>query len=216
MIRAILLRACNEWEWIDRVPKFGIWKKAEGRVRSLSVAEFERLRNQLPGQPADMAVFSVATGLRQANVKGLEWQYVDLERKHAWISGAGHKNGKAHSVPLNEMAMTVLRRQIGKHLTRVFTLRGEPIAQVNTKAWHAALERSGIEDFRWHDFRHTFATGHCQAGTPTHELQRLGGRKTGAMVERCAHLSPEALQGAADRPDAFSSNVAATPDGPTA
>jgi len=216
LIRAILRRSCNEWEWIDRVPKFKMFKEAEGRVRSLSVPEFEKLRNQLPGHLADMAVFSVATGLRQANVKGLEWQYVDLERKHAWIPGAKHKNGKAHSVPLNEMAMTVLRRQIGKHLTRVFTFRGEPITQVNTKAWHAALERTGIEDFRWHDLRHTFATWHRQAGTPTHELQRLGGWKTGAMVERYAHVAPEALQGAADRLDAFTSNVVATPDGPTA
>jgi integrase len=64
--------------------------------------------------------------------------------------------------------------------------------------------------------RHTFATWHRQAGTPTHELQRLGGWKTGAMVERYAHAAPEALQDAAMRLDAFTGNVAATRDGPTA
>ncbi len=156
------------------------------------------------------------TGLRQANVKGLEWQYVDLERKHAWIPGSKHKNGKPHSVPLNEMALSVLRKQLGKHPTRVFTFRGEPIGQVNTKAWTAALERAGIEDFRWHDLRHTFATWHRQAGTPTHELQRLGGWKTGAMVERYAHVAPEALQGAAARLDAMAGYAVATPERPTA
>ena len=62
---------------------------------------------------------------------------------------------------------------------------------------------AGIDDFRWHDLRHTFATWHRQAGTPTHELQRLGSWKTGAMVERYAHVAPEALQGAALRLDAF-------------
>jgi len=38
--------------------------------------------------------------------------------------------------------------------------------------------RAGIEDFRWHDLRHTFASWHLEAGTPTHELQRLEGWKT--------------------------------------
>ena len=210
LIRAILRRACNEWEWIDRVPKFKLFKEAEGRVRSLTVAEFAQLLQELPEHLADMAVFSVATGLRQANVKGLEWQYVDLDLRHAWIPGSKHKNGKPHSVPLNEMALSVLRKQIGKHGTRVFTFRGEPIVQVNTKAWTSALKRAGIENFKWHDLRHTFATWHRQAGTPTHELQRLGGWKTGAMVERYAHVAPEALQGAASRLDAFGGYATAT------
>ena len=88
LIRSILRRAWQEWEWIDRVPKFKLFKEAEGRVRSLSPAEFERLCSELPAHLADMARFSVATGLRQANVKGLEWRYVDLARQHAWIPGA--------------------------------------------------------------------------------------------------------------------------------
>ena len=73
-----------------------------------------------------------------------------------------------------------------------------------------ALDRAGIEDFKWHDLRHTFATWHRQAGSPTHELQRLGGWKTGAMVERYAHVAPEALQGAANRLDAFGLYVPTT------
>jgi integrase len=198
------------------VPKFNLFREAEGRVRSLSPKEFDRLRRELPPHLADMAVFSIATGLRQANVKGLEWAFVDIERKHAWIPGSKHKYGRPHAVPLNEMALNVLRKQIGKHPTRVFTFGGEPIMQVNTKAWTKALGRAGIENFRWHDLRHTFATWHRQAGTPTHELQRLGGWKTGSMVERYAHVAPEALQDAANRLDAIGSYDLATPQRPTA
>lgn len=216
LVRAILRRACHEWEWIERVPRVKLFKESGGRVRSLTREEFRRLTAELPPHLADMAAFSVATGLRQANVKGLEWRYVDLDRRHLWIPGEQHKNGKPHSVPLNEMALAVLRKQLGKHPSRVFTFRGEPIGQVNTKAWTGALARAGIEDFRWHDLRHTFATWHRQAGTPTHELQRLGGWKTGAMVERYAHVAPEALQSAAARLDGLVSYDAATPEGPTA
>jgi integrase len=92
------------------------------------------------------------------------------------------------------MAMAVLRKQLGKQPARVFTYRGQPIQQVGTKAWSDALRRAGIRDFRWHDLRHTFATWHRQVGTPTHELQRLGGWKTGVMVERYGHIAPETLQ----------------------
>ena len=212
LVQAILRRACDEWEWIDRVPKFKLFTESEGRVRSLTPEEFSRLRGELPHHLADMATFAVATGLRQANVKGLEWRHVDLERSHAWIPGSKHKNGRPHSVPLNEMALTVLRRQIGKHPVMVFTFNGKPVANVYTKAFKAALQRAGIEDFHWHDLRHTFATWHRQAGTPTHELQRLGGWKTGAMVERYAHIAPEGLQAAANRLDAFGGYVPATPN----
>ena len=115
-------------------------------------------------------------------------------------------------MPLNAMALSVLRKQLGKHPTHVFTYKGVPVANVYTKAFKAALSRAGIEDFKWHDLRHTFATWHRQAGTPTHELQRLGGWKTGAMVERYAHIAPEALQGAAARLDAIAGYAAATPN----
>lgn len=87
------------------------------------------------------------------------------------------------------------------HPTHVFTYEGCPVVQVNTKAWRNALMRAGIEDFRWHDLRHTFATWHREAGTPTYELQRLGGWKTQSMVERYAHVAPDGLIHAANRID---------------
>ena len=96
-------------------------KEAEGRVRSLTRQEFETLLKELPQHLADMAGFSIAKGLRQASVKGLECQYVDLERLHAWIPGSKHKNGSAHSVLLKKMALTVLHKQVGKQPNQVFT-----------------------------------------------------------------------------------------------
>ena len=126
---------------------------------------------------------------------------MNLEQRHAWIHGWQSKNRRPISVPLNAAALAVLKRQRDKHSTRVFTFRGKPLNQANTKAWQAAKKRAGIDDFRWHDLRHTWATWQRQAGTPTHELQRLGGWKTGAMVERYAHLAPDHLAVAASRLD---------------
>ena len=89
----------------------------------------------------------------------------------------------------------------GEVQTSVFTFRRKTFKAANTKAWKQALERAGIDDFRWHDLRHTWATWQRQAGTPTHELQRLGGWKTASMVERYAYLAPDHLANAASRID---------------
>jgi integrase len=85
-----------------------------------------------------------------------------------------------------------VRQQIGKHSTRVFTYKGKPVTKANNRAWREALVRAGIENFRWHDLRHTWASWHVQQGTPLYVLQELGGL-TIEKVRRYAHLSVEHL-----------------------
>lgn len=199
LVRAILRRSRDEWEWLDKVPKVRLYKEAEGRERALTPEEAKRLLHELPPHLRDMALFALLTGLRQANVLGLEWGKVDLNRGHAWVASSASKNGRPISIPLNQDAITVLLRQVGKHPQRVFTYKGKPIMNANTRSWRDALTRAGIEDFRWHDLRHTWATWHRRAGTPTHELQRLGGWRTASMVERYAHLAPDHLAESAAR-----------------
>jgi len=71
-----------------------------------------------------------------------------------WIYADQAKGGRDIHVSLNATAIEVLTKHIGKHQTRVFSFRGRPINQVNTKAWKSALKRAGIAKFRWHDLRH--------------------------------------------------------------
>ena len=201
LVRSILIRARDEWEWIERAPKIRLFKETNNRERSLSIEDAKALLIELPEHQSEIVLFALATGLRQSNVVGLEWSQVNLSLRHAWVKGSQSKNGKPIAIPLNEIALKVLSRQKGKHLISVFTFRGKPFKAANTKAWKLALERASITDFRWHDLRHTWATWQRQAGTPTHELQRLGGWKTASMVERYAHLAPDHLANAASRID---------------
>ena len=107
--------------------------------------------------------------------------------------GLGCQNG------LNAEAVALISKQVGKHLTRVFSFRGKPIIQVSTKAWYTALARAGITGFRWHDLRHTWASWHVQSGTPLFALQELGGWASTEMVRRYAHLAAEHLAPYAER-----------------
>ena len=96
-------------------------------------------------------------------------------------------------IPLNNEAVVVLRKQLGKHKRYVFTYFGKPIAKANTKAFRKGLTQVDIENFRWHDLRHTWASWHVQNGTPIYVLQELGGWSDIRMVQRYAHLAPEHL-----------------------
>jgi integrase len=193
VLRAILRKAVNEWEWIDKAPYIRMLKEPTRRIRYLTHNEAERLIAVLPAHMADMVAFSLATGLRRANVTGLEWSQVDLTRRVAWIHPDQAKARRAIAVPLNAEAVILIRKQIGKHAKYVFTYNGNRITQTSTKTWYKGLEAAGIEDFRWHDLRHTWASWHVQNGTPLFALQELGGWESPEMVQRYAHLSAEHL-----------------------
>jgi integrase len=60
-----------------------------------------------------MAAFSLATGLRAANVTGLQWSQVDEERKLCWVHPDQAKARKAIAVPLNGEALAIVRKQKG-------------------------------------------------------------------------------------------------------
>ncbi len=94
---------------------------------------------------------------------------------------------------LSSVAISVLKRQLGKHPSRVFTFRGKPIRQVNTKAWQKALTRPEIENFPWHDLRHSWASWLVQHGTPLDAVQETGAWESEEMVRRYAHLAPAHL-----------------------
>src|SRR5690606_34619199 len=63
------------------------------------------------------------------------------------------------------------------------------IGQIDDRDLKRACAAVGIKDFRFHDFRHTWASWHVQAGTPLMVLKELGGWETIEMVQKYAHLA---------------------------
>jgi len=98
LVRSILRRARDEWEWVDRIPKVRLCPQSQRRVRWITREQAETLITLLPAHQAAMARFALATGLRQRNVCLLEWSQVDLERKTAWVH-ADQATGRTHGGP---------------------------------------------------------------------------------------------------------------------
>ena len=195
LIRAILNKCVNEWDWLDKAPKLKLHKEPKKRIRWLYPEEAQRLVNALENLPymQHLVIFSLATGLRQANVLNLKWEQIDIRRQVAWIYPDQAKAGKAIGVPLNHTAMQVLmdRPRVSDY---VFThSKGERVKSISSRVWREALEKAGIADFRWHDLRHTWASWLVQNGTPLAALKEMGGWESVEMVQRYAHLAPEHL-----------------------
>jgi integrase len=166
LVRATLRKAANEWERLEREPKVRMYRENDRRVRFLTREEADRLIRELPMHLAEISRLALATGLRRANITGLEWSQVNLEKGLAWIHADQAKGKRAIPVPLNKDAIEVLKRQIGKHPTRGFSYNGKPVFQTATKAWHKAVKRAGLKDLRFHDLRHYLGELACAIGDP--------------------------------------------------
>jgi len=200
VLRCILNMARDDWEWISTAPKIRRMEE-QPRVRFIDKDEARRLLKELPSHLKDKVVFALSTGLRDANVRELRWDEVDLRNRMVTISGDKMKNGKPLSVPLNDTAYEVLlkrQRAKSRHADWVFAYGGKPVCRSNTRAFRNALKRAGIENFRWHDLRHTWASWHIQRGTHTAAVREMGGWSDDRMVQRYAHLSTEHLRKVAD------------------
>lgn len=185
------LRALLRKELKNAAPKVPMYPIEKGEPRWLTRPQYKKLAKELAPNPhlADMAEFTVNTGLRMRNVTHLTWDRVDLKRRHVWIPSSSAKAGKPIAVPLNSDAVAILKRWQGEHETHVFVFRGKPIDDANGAAFKEAAKAAGLRGLRWHDLRHTWASWHVQAGTPLHALQELGGWASYEMVRVYAHLS---------------------------
>ena len=133
------------------------------------------------------------TRLRQSEQFGLRWENVDFQT--GIITVPRSKHGEKRHVPMNDTAREILRSLPSRMKSAyVFpSATGEtPIDPCNfiARVFRKALNKAGVEDFRWHDLRHTFASRLVTAGVDLRTVQELLGHKTIMMTLRYSHLSP--------------------------
>ncbi|MBA2654579.1 MAG: tyrosine-type recombinase/integrase [Gammaproteobacteria bacterium] len=140
-----------------------------------------------------MVLLSMNTGLRRGELFALTWDDIDFRSSTSTVTGEVAKNGKTRHIPLNKEAIYVLeswRNQTGsQHF--VFPSHKETSFYSIKKAWCGILKKANIENFRWHDLRHHFASRLVMASVDLNTVRELLGHSDIQMTLRYAHLAPE-------------------------
>ncbi len=188
--------AMKDWQWVtdNPVSKISKPRQARGRERYLSDDERERLltacrassnRYLLP-----VVVLAISTGMRRGEIMNLRWSDVDLKRGTIILTAT--KNDTSRAVPLSGLALTLLQdlakvRRLDTPLLFPGTLPQKPMDL--KKPWELAMAQAKLQDFRFHDLRHTAASYLAMNGATTMEIAAVLGHKTLQMVKRYSHLT---------------------------
>lgn len=179
-----------------------LYREPAERVRELLPDEQARLFSALPDNLKPMVEFALLSGQRKGEIVTLRWADVDLigARAKVWAKG-----GVYHHLPLSPRMVAIIKAQ-PKVCPQVFTYvctrrapdrKDRPGRRVGerypfskqgwNRQWRAALKAAGIEDYRFHDNRHTAATRNLRRSGNLKGVQALLGHKSIETTARYAH-----------------------------
>lgn len=157
-----LLRLAEEWGYIAKAPRVRLGKEPEGRLRFLTEPEalalLEACRTSQNPYLAAMVTTALYTGARRGEILGLTWERVDFARGVLLFDRT--KSGRRREVPMHEPVYRVLAGVPGPKA------EGPVFRKADGAAWGSirtgferACRAARLEDFRFHDLRHTCASG---------------------------------------------------------
>ncbi|HEY4830967.1 MAG TPA: site-specific integrase [Waddliaceae bacterium] len=191
----VLSIAAKEWQWLTENPCLKVKKpKAPpGRLRYLSKNEmgalFQACQQSKNKYLYLIVLIALTTGARQGEILNLQWTDVDFDNHFLHLRDT--KNGENRSVPIAEEIFQMLQQQ-RKDNGLVFPAYKNPLLPCNIRsAWETALKRANIQDFTFHDIRHTTGSYLTMDGASLREVGEILGHKTMQMTKRYSHLSQE-------------------------
>lgn len=207
-----LFNKCTEWGLLEKSPaeKVKMFHEDMRRVRFLSEEEEGPLMAAASPHLRRIITLALNTGMRKAEIMGLRWQDVDFKNAVAFIPATRAKGKRDRYVPMNEAAVATLkelpqaidgadlifnpgleeRKKTGKP-----PKRGVPHGNLE-RHWRQALAASGLQDFHFHDLRHTFASRLVMEGVDLYRVSQLLGHADLKMTLRYTHLAPSWLKDA--------------------
>ena len=180
-------------------------KENNERLRFLTEGEIYGLLVECPEHLRRIVECAINTGMRRGEILSLKWKQI----RNGFIYLRKTKTKNARQIPINEDLSDIFKRikceqhpkadnvvdltgqpLLGVPSEYVFVYKGEPLKGIK-RSFKTALKNAGIEDFRFHDLRHTFASQVLLKGGSLKDVQELLGHKTMTMTLRYAHLTQE-------------------------
>jgi integrase len=168
------------------IKKVSMFREPPGRVRFLSQEEIDRLLFEAADHLKPIIIVALYTGMRKSEILKLTWKDIDFEHRLLFVRNS--KNGSSRQIPMAQDVVRVLQ-PLPATQSRVFTgTQQNSVSSIRT-GFENAVKRAEIEDFSFHDLRHTFASYMVMAGVDILTVKELLGHRTLAMTARYAHLS---------------------------
>ncbi|HDL86279.1 MAG TPA: site-specific integrase [Candidatus Acetothermia bacterium] len=195
----IFTHAVKELRWIESNPVRQVSKldEPDGRVRFLS--DNERLQLLEACRDSDnkdlylIVILALSSGMRKGEIMSLTWRQVDLKNRTIRLTNT--KNNDARNIPVAGQALELLKQKAKVRNLQSALLFPSPRKPghpfVLGRAWYPAIKASKIEDFRFHDLRHSAASYLAMTGATPSEIAAVLGHRTLSMVSRYAHIADE-------------------------
>lgn len=190
-------------------------EKETRRLRYLTHEEAGNLLSVCSGDLRDIVAVALSTGMRRGEILDLQWKYVRLDVGLGFIYIVRSKGAESRQIPISpELCEIFTRRKAGIEDDNDYVFpspvtgeRRESVPGGSNSGFGTACKMAGIEDFRFHDLRHTFASWLVMAGVDLTTVSRLMGHKSLAMTLRYSHLAPGHLHSAVKTIPTFNSPV---------
>ncbi|VAW14524.1 hypothetical protein MNBD_BACTEROID05-1144, partial [hydrothermal vent metagenome] len=206
MLKSMFNRAF-EWGLFSGLnPTNSIKKLSENneRTRWLKEEEQEVLLSNCQGMTKIIVLVALKTGMRWGEITSLKWRqtpnsnYVDFQSNIIFVHESLSKSKKSRYIPLSDSIISALEklpRQAGTDYI-FWNQKTERRMRTIRSSFDKALKKSEIDDFKFHDLRHTFASQLVRNGVDLYVVQKLLGHANPKMTQRYAHLSSDQLKDA--------------------
>jgi integrase len=179
-----------DWQYMNMNPAqtVKLLKEPQGRLRYLLPEEREFLLQECSGMLRAIVITALETGMRKSELLNLTWKDVDLIRRTITVTRT--KNNEIRVLPISDTLQPILERLYRERRGLYVFAKEDGSSYGNWRgSFESACDRAGIEDLRFHDLRHTFASYLVMAGVDIRTVQELMGHKDIKMTMRYSHLS---------------------------
>jgi integrase len=203
------IRTAYEWHKLQGVqPKIVLLRCPPPTTGFLSPDECALLLSKAEGVVQDMMLTALRTGMRQGELRGLQWSSIHWENRTITVRHSlndrtkkleSPKSNRERHIPIDIDVYSILFRR-KKDTGYVFSdADGKPFdSQYIIRRLDEARSKAGLRKFTWHSLRHTFASQLAMKGAPLHAVQALLGHSSISTTMRYAHVAPSALRTAID------------------